>query len=675
MILDLVKRAFDPWDDTDWAKYAGTYAEPVAAGVSVDESSAFNYSAYWAGIQVIAGALASLPLPTYKRLPDGGREVDTDHPLYNLLHHRPNPAMTSYTFREMMQEKIFTWGNAYAGIIRGRRGGYPRELWPINPANIELKRQQKSKKLYYEFKPTDSGVPIALRTDQVFHVRNMASNGLVGRSLVSIARESLGVGLAHERFEANFYGQSAVPSGVLEIPEILGDKPRKALIESLRNEANWENKRRPMILEGGTKWNARTVPQSDAQFLESRRFSVEVWARWFNMPVSFLREMTNSAVRANIEEESLNIVLYTFRPWAVRWEQEFQRQLFLEEDAGKYFAEFNFDGLLRGNAITQAEVLAKEFQNGATTINEMRKLKNRNAIGEDGDRHYVPINMVPIDKVDDVLDPDPVPAAVPNPKQAKEPVKEEPKGKRSATAPLKTLAIRWRAIGPHDRLFVDAIGRVVRKEVKAGKAAVRKYLKGEQAKNLLAWIDEFYTKQIEEIRANIHPAVSSLAEQLWGVVSPLLGGEEGAPAELGTFAREYSLGAGKRYSGYSRNQLEKIIEEADGAGLHDAIWARLTEWNESRAETAGRRELYQAGNALSLEIFRLLGVREKIWVTGCASDNPCAALSGRIVPVSDPFVRKGEVIELAGGEQFTMQKDRLHPPLDTDCVCQIEAVL
>jgi len=285
---------------------------------------------------------------------------------------------------------------------------------------------------------------------------------------------------------------------------------------------------------------------------------------------------------------------------------------------------------------------------------------------------------VPVDKVDDVLDPDPVPEVVPNPAQAKEPVKEEPKGSRASSyqKPVRsTLPVRMRVIVPHAALFMDAMGRVVRKEVKATRAAVRKHLKDGQGKGLLGWMDEFHPKQIEEIRTGIHPVVDSLAHQLWFVVSPLLGGEADAPVELVTFAREYALGAGKRHSGYSRNQLENLMLHTERSDWQDALEARLSEWNESRTETAARRELHQAGNALSLEIFRLLGVREKQWVTECASDSPCAALSGRIVPVSDPFVRKGEVIELAGGEQFTMQKDRLHPPLDTDCVCQIEAVL
>jgi HK97 family phage portal protein len=666
---------------------------PVAAGTEVDEDTAYTYSPYWAGVQIYANVISSLPLPTYERLSDGRKKDAPDHPLYDLLHTQFNPEMTSLVARETLQAHLFGWGNAYCFIERDRPGGYPIALWPMDPSLITLKRDEKSGQLYYEFQMPDGTIEV-YNTHQIFHIPGLGYNGRVGYSLVTIARESLGAGIGMDKFQANFLGKAAVPSGALEIPAELSEKGRQNLRKSLTEEhVDWENKRRPMILEGGTTWKTISLSQEDAEFIANRRFGVEEWARWFNLPVHLLREMTNSSVRANIEEESREAVQYSFRPWAIRWEQEFIRQLYPERDQKRYFTEFNFDGLLRGDANTTSEVFFRGLQSGRYSVNDMLRLDNRNAIGPEGDRRFVPMALMPLDKVDEMTEPQPVVAAKPGEKLKGSPEDEDKKTRRVSAAWIRrnpqrafspsgasvekrfetnTADARMRITANQERLFVSVIDRLLRKEITAVKRAAKKHLP-DDSDGFVSWLRKFYEDQKTETRQALEPLVATLLDSTFDAINPryALTGEGGDVLDdLHRFVEEYAEIASVRHTETSRNQLVDLLKKSEGDTWLDVVTKRVDEWGTWRAGVYGRHEACQASNALARQIFKAFGVSVVRWLGRCAEGSPCNELDGRSVPIAGLFVRAGD--KLADGE-FEVHKDRLHPPLRMGCVCQIEA--
>jgi len=108
---------------------------PTASGVTVNETTAMTFSAFWAAVNLIASGVASLPLHLYKRLPDGSRQQFTTHRLYRVLHHDFNPGESSVDARQRMQGHVLVWGNAYAEIQR-TNGGEIAGLWPITPDRV-----------------------------------------------------------------------------------------------------------------------------------------------------------------------------------------------------------------------------------------------------------------------------------------------------------------------------------------------------------------------------------------------------------------------------------------------------------------------------------------------------------------------------------------------------------
>jgi len=92
-----------------------------------------------------------------------------------------------------------------------------------------------------------------------------------------------------------------------------------------------------------------------------------------------------AATFASVEQQNLNFVVHTIRPWAVRIEQSADKNLLLSNDQKKFFTEHNLDGLLRGDKKTRNESYALAIQNRYMSVNEVRKLENMNSIGSAGD--------------------------------------------------------------------------------------------------------------------------------------------------------------------------------------------------------------------------------------------------------------------------------------------------
>ncbi len=364
---------------------------PTHSGVAVSGETAMNFSAVFCAVNIIAGSIASLPLKLYRRVGDGGKEPFRDHPLFDLLHNQPNPEMTSYVFREILQQHILLTGNAYAEIIPDRVGR-PAELWPVNPAVTKMRRDENNM-IFYEVREA-TGEPRRIPVERMFHVPGLSFDGRVGYSVLAKARESFGLGLAMEEFQARFYGQGTNIGGVLEHPGKLSDEAHKRLVTDLQEQrAGLSQAHKTMVLEEGMKYEKLGMPLDDAQFLESRVFQIGEIARWFNLPPHKLKELSR-ATFSNIEQQQIEFVQDSIRPWAVRWEQHIAWKLLRPEERRTLFVEFNLDGLLRGDTKSRMEAHAVLRNVGGINADEIRAKENMNPIGDlAGEMYWRPLNM------------------------------------------------------------------------------------------------------------------------------------------------------------------------------------------------------------------------------------------------------------------------------------------
>lgn len=373
---------------------------PTDAGVSVTEQSALKFAAVWACIRLISEALATVPLKVYRKRRSGvGRDEATDHPLYDVLHSRPNNEMPAVTYRETKIAHILQCGNGYSFPTQNGRGQVI-DLYPVPWTQIYPRRNEQTRRVEYVF--TDRGKQEILPADKVWHVHGLGFDGVQGYSPIGMHMQSIGLGVAQEKFAALFFGNGANIGGILTVAGLGNKENRDKLREEIEEKFGGLGKsHRLMVLADGSQYHRIAMPLSEAQFIEGRDFQVVDIARIFGLSVALhlLGVNDKAATFASVEQFAIAYVVHCIRPWAVRIEQYADAFLFPPaERAQGYYVEHNLDGLLRGDSRTRAEVLAVMRKHGIISGNDWRGFENWNPLPpEQGDVILVDQNLIPIE--------------------------------------------------------------------------------------------------------------------------------------------------------------------------------------------------------------------------------------------------------------------------------------
>jgi HK97 family phage portal protein len=350
---------------------------PTSTGITVNEHTALSFSAVYAAVALISGDVASLPLIFYRKTGNGGRERFTSHSLYRILHDEPNPEMSSMTFRETLQGHLLTYGNAYAEIERDS-AGRPMALWPLTPERVAPFRDTAGRLGY---RVASGSGEVTFAAADMLHIPGLGYDGMCGYSVIAKARESIALGIATERFGGAFFGNGATFGGVISYP---GAKPNELVIKNTQEALDSkhqgvERAHRLLALYNGAKYERMGIPPEDAQFLETRKFQVNEIARWFNIPPHKLRDL-DRATFSNIEQQAVEYVTDTLRPWLTRWEHELRRKLISPLERNQQDIEHVVEGLLRGDAAGRAAFYKTMVEIGAMTVNEVRVRENMNPL-------------------------------------------------------------------------------------------------------------------------------------------------------------------------------------------------------------------------------------------------------------------------------------------------------
>lgn len=364
------------------------------SGAVVSEDSALSISALWACVRVLAWTTASLPLITYKRLDPRGKERATTHSNYLLLKESPNPLQTSFDFLSLMSVFQNLWGAGIAEIERDADFNV-KALWPIPPWKVKITVSETTKMLFYKI---DMGVgkpEKVLSYDQCVVFPSLQSNQCEWKSPIQVHRESIGMAQALGEFGARTFGQGTNPAGVLMHPSRLKEQSEKDIRTKFKeNYEGLGNSHRLMLLEEGMKFERIGLPPEDAQYLETRKFTVEEIARIYNVPLHMIQHLEKSTSwGTGIEEMTIGFVTFTLRPYLVQWEQEIKKKLFVDDPV--HFAEFLIEGLLRGKLSERYTAYAIARQWGWFSADDVREIENMNPLPDKGGEMYlVPMNMI-----------------------------------------------------------------------------------------------------------------------------------------------------------------------------------------------------------------------------------------------------------------------------------------
>ena len=268
-----------------WGALSG-WMRVTASGKRVTPDTSLQSTAVYSCVKLLSETIASLPVTVIRKNKDGTKETLYDHPLYRLLHNTPNNVQTSYEFRELQQGYISLRGNAYA--YKNVNGdGSIESLIPFHPDNVKPVLNDNGNVIYQVKSNNASGSAdvATYNQEEIFHLRGFSIDMLEGLSPIQMHSETIGASLAAQDYGSRFFANDATPRGFFTHPTQFKDKEsRKNFLSSFARQAGGANIHKNGVLESGITYNQTGMTNEDAQFLETRKYSVTDIARIFGVP-------------------------------------------------------------------------------------------------------------------------------------------------------------------------------------------------------------------------------------------------------------------------------------------------------------------------------------------------------------------------------------------------------
>ncbi len=392
-------------DGRDWFVQWQLGVREAAGDVVVNTQTALTYSVVWRCISYISSTIASLSWHVYEESEDGKSKLPIHDNIAWTLEMQASPEMSALDFRQVMLRDVLLWGNAYAEIERNGMGR-PLWLWRIDPARVSVERDATGR-LFYRVTSPNGGTDGILDPVNVFHLKGLSPDGLVGYSPIAVARRAIELGLQEEQYGVGFFRRGPTPGGFLKAPGAMKEEERRAMGQSFnQNYGGARSAGKVAVLSGGMEFIPFSMPNSDAQFLESRSFQAEEVCRLYGVPQHIAGILTHSSF-SNIEHQGIEAVQYCLYPWCRRLETEADVKLFGRIQTGRRRTRLDLRTLLRGDSAAQTSTLTSQVTGGLRTVNEARDQLDLNPI-EGGDTALIQGAMVPLTQV---INPSAPPAA------------------------------------------------------------------------------------------------------------------------------------------------------------------------------------------------------------------------------------------------------------------------
>lgn len=358
----------------------GTFAEwmgwgPGTAGVAVSQQGSLGLSSVFRCVSLISGTVATLPLKTYRDLPDGTRVR-----VPSFLDNPGGPGgLTQFEWTELVLVHLLLWGNAFLSHQIGGAGQIVG-LVPMHPSAVEVK-QVKTKEEEARFGPftkfftvsLNDGRQIDLTPMEVTHISALGTDGLKGLSPITINRQAIATGMAGDKAAARMFGAGGMPAALVTADEDVSVDEAQAIVAGLNAKlAGPENAGKWAFINRKLKVQPWTMPAADLQHIESRIHQVEEVARIFGVPPHLLGQTEKqTSWGTGVSEQNRGLARYTLMPWTSRIEQRLSRLL-----PNKQLVEYDFAGLLQGAPQEELDMLIAQVGAGILTVDEARRIRN-----------------------------------------------------------------------------------------------------------------------------------------------------------------------------------------------------------------------------------------------------------------------------------------------------------
>lgn len=375
-IMNLFRRKAAPRQraETLGGFYDPAFYEFVRQGnVSVTLEAAMQNSTVLRCIDLISGAIGSLPLKVTKKGADGAITDHTEHPLFNLFMYRPNPWQTAFEFKQLMQSRLLARGNAYARIVM--TGSRVSSLIPIN-GQVTV-QETGDGDLTYAVQMSKNQGQLVLPSSEVLHLRSLSLDGITGLSRVQMAADVINTALQAQRAADRIFRQGVMAGGWLKHKAVLSPEAVERLRAQAEQRSGAENAGKWFVAEEGMEPVQMQANAQQSQLAETRAAQVEEIGRVFGVPRPLLF-VDDTSWGSGIEQLAILFVRFGLAPWFKCWEDAITRSLLKPTEWGKTIPDFDERELLRGTLKDQGEFFARALGAGGhkpwMESNEVREL-------------------------------------------------------------------------------------------------------------------------------------------------------------------------------------------------------------------------------------------------------------------------------------------------------------
>jgi HK97 family phage portal protein len=350
--------------------YPGTYLPSPTRALSL--------AAVYSANRLLAESISTLPLKTYRRGTDGRLPMDTlpqlfaqlvtDGQLVPWLHR----CVTSLALR----------GNAYGLIINRDGFGFPTVIEWLDPSCVVADDRPGMNGWLWNGRE----VP----RDQIVHIPLFALAGQrVGVSPISAYAQTLGIGLQAQTYASDWFAAGGFPPGTFKneskvVSQEEADIVKARVVAAIRSHA-------PLVHGSDWQYTPVSVPPEEAQFIETMKMTTNQIAAIYGIPPEMIGgESGSSMTYANVEQQQINFVMFTLRPWLVRLETAFSALL-----PDRQYVKFNSDALIRADLKTRWEVNKIRADMGAANIDEIRAQEDEAPLPNGQGQKYGPVAPQP----------------------------------------------------------------------------------------------------------------------------------------------------------------------------------------------------------------------------------------------------------------------------------------
>lgn len=250
----------------------------------VAEGYKINVVAYQA-INRIADAIGSLKWTAFT---ESGEQL-TSHPFLRLIQ-KPNPMQSGREWWRAKTAYLLLSGNCYdERIMQGRR---PIELWTLRPDRMSIKPGSTGMPAAYLYKSAGKTVtftasPISGESD-IRHTKLFAADDdWYGMSPMNTAAYAIDQHNEAMNWIQSLLQNAATPSGamMLDRETTLSDDQFRRLREEVEESfSGAKNAGRPMLLEGGMKWESMSLSPADMAIIETKDSAARDISLAFGIP-------------------------------------------------------------------------------------------------------------------------------------------------------------------------------------------------------------------------------------------------------------------------------------------------------------------------------------------------------------------------------------------------------